>query len=323
MKAIRMEKNGDADVLMLTDVPKPEAKEGQALVKIYVAGVNYVDTYQRRGMYPVTLPYIPGLEAAGTIEAVAGTSAGFKPGDRVAYTGHPGSYSEYTAIDTDKLIKLPDELTFEQGAAFPLQGMTAQYLLHAFRKPGPSDTVLIHAAAGGVGLLLVQWAKRLGATVIGTVSTEEKARIAREAGADHIVLYSKQDFVAETKRITNGRGADIVLDGVGRSTFGGSLETVAVRGQVIIFGSASGPADPIAPGSLMPRSFTVSGGSLGNFTATRKELLERAGAVLDGIRQGWLKLRIGRALPLADAAEAHRLLEGRKTTGKVVLKVQG
>ncbi len=322
MKAIRMEKNGDADVLQLTDVPKPEMKAGQALVRIHMAGVNYVDTYQRRGLYPVTLPYVPGLEAAGTIEAVAGASAGFRPGDRVAYTGHPGSYSEFTAIDADRLISLPDELTFEQGAAFPLQGMTAHYLLHAFRRPGPSDTVLIHAAAGGVGLLLVQWAKRLGATVIGTASTEEKARIAKEAGADHIILYSRQDFVAETKRITNGRGADIVLDGVGKSTFAGSIEAVAVRGQVVIFGSASGPADPIAPGSLMPRSFTLSGGSLGNFTATRKELTERAGAVLDGIRRGWLKLRIDRVLPLADAAEAHRLLEGRKTAGKVLLKVR-
>ena len=324
MKAIRMEKYGDADVMKLTDdAPKPAPAAGQVLVKIHAAGVNYVDTYQRRGLYPVTLPYIPGLEAAGTVEALGKGAEGLSIGDRVAYTGHPGSYSEYTVIEADRLIKLPDALTFEQGASVPLQGMTAHYLLHAFRKPGPGDTVLVHAAAGGVGGLLVQWAKHLGATVIGTVSTEEKARIAKEAGADHVILYIKQDFVSETKRLTNGRGADLVLDGVGKTTFSNSLEAAAVRGHVVIFGSASGPADPIQPNALMARSISLSGGSLGNFTAARKELLERSGAVLDGIKEGWLKLRIDRVLPLADAAEAHRLLEGRKTMGKIVLKIGG
>lgn len=323
MKAIRMEAYGDADVLQFTKgAPVPAPRAGQALVRIHAAGVNYVDTYQRRGLYPVTLPYIPGLEAAGTIESVEGSAAGFKPGDRVAYTGHPGSYSEYIAIAADRLIRLPEELSFEQGAAFPLQGMTAHYLLHSFRKPGPGDTVLIHAAAGGVGRLLVQWAKHLGATVIGTVSTEEKARVAKDAGADHVVLYTTEDFVAETRRITNGRGAELVLDGVGKSTFAGSMEAVAIRGHVVIFGSASGPAAPIVPNALMPRSFSLSGGSLANFTATRQELLERAHAVLDGIRQGWLRLLIDRVLPLRDAADAHRMLEGRKTVGKVVLKVR-
>jgi len=324
MKAIRMEKYGDADVMKLTDdAPKPAPAAGQVLVKIHAAGVNYVDTYQRRGLYPVTLPYIPGLEAAGNVEALGKGTEGLSPGDRVAYTGHPGSYSEYTVIEADRLIKLPDALTFEQGASVPLQGMTAHYLLHAFRKPGPGDTVLVHAAAGGVGGLLVQWAKHLGATVIGTVSTEEKARIAKEAGADHVILYIKQEFVSETKRLTNGRGADLVLDGVGKTTFSNSLEAAAVRGHVVIFGSASGPADPIQPNALMARSISLSGGSLGNFTAARKELLERSGAVLDGIKEGWLKLRIDRVLPLADAAEAHRLLEGRKTMGKIVLKIGG
>ena len=324
MKAIRMEKYGDADVMKLTDdAPKPAPAAGQVLVKIHAAGVNYVDTYQRRGLYPVTLPYIPGLEAAGTVEALGKGAEGLSIGDRVAYTGHPGSYSEYTVIEADRLIRLPDALAFEQGASVPLQGMTAHYLLHAFRKPGPGDTVLVHAAAGGVGGLLVQWAKHLGATVIGTVSTEEKARIAKEAGADHVILYIKQEFVSETKRLTNGRGADLVLDGVGKTTFSNSLEAAAVRGHVVIFGSASGPADPIQPNALMARSISLSGGSLGNFTAARKELLERSGAVLDGIKEGWLKLRIDRVLPLADAAEAHRLLEGRKTMGKIVLKIGG
>ena len=322
MKAIVMERNGDAGVLIYKEgIPKPVPSPGQALVKIHAAGINFVDIYQRKGLYPVTLPYMPGLEASGTIEMVEGNSD-FKPGDRVAYTGHPGSYSEYTAIKADRLIKLPDELSFEQGAAFPLQGMTAHYLLHAYRKPGPGDTVLVHAAAGGVGGLLVQWAKHLGASVIGTVSTNEKARFAKEAGADHVILYSKDDFVNEVKRITNGRGADIVLDGVGKSTFAGSLEVVAIRGQVVIFGSASGPADIIVPpNTIMPKSFTLSGGSLGNFIAERKELLERSGDVLGGIKEGWLKLRIDRVLPLAEAAEAHRLLENRETMGKLVLKV--
>ena len=322
MKAIVMERNGDAGVLTYKEgIQKPVPAPGQALIKIHAAGINFVDIYQRKGLYPVTLPYMPGLEASGTIEMVEGNSD-FKPGDRVAYTGHPGSYSEYTAIKTDRLIKLPDELSFEQGAAFPLQGMTAHYLLHAYRKPKPDDTVLVHAAAGGVGGLLVQWAKHLGATVIGTVSTGEKVHSAKEAGADHVILYSKDDFVNEVKRITNGRGVDIVLDGVGKSTFAGSLEVVTVRGLVVIFGSSSGPADPIVPNTLMPKSFTLSGGSLGNFTAAKKELLERSGAVLDGITEGWLKLRIDRVLPLAEAAEAHRLLEGRKTMGKLVLKVR-
>ena len=322
MKAIVMERNGDAGVLTYREgIQKPIPAQGQALIKIHAAGVNFVDIYQRKGLYPVTLPYVPGLEASGTIETVEGSTA-FKPGDRVAYTGHPGSYSEYTAIKTDRLIKLPDELSFVQGASFPLQGMTAHYLLHAYRKPGPGDTVLVHAAAGGVGGLLVQWAKHLGATVIGTVSTNEKARIAKETGADHVILYSKDDFVNEVKRITNGRGVDIVLDGVGKKTFAGSLEVVAIRGHVVIFGSSSGPSDPIVPNTLMPKSFTLSGGSLGNFTATREELFERSGAVLDGIKERWLKLRIDRVLPLAEAAEAHRLLEGRKTMGKLVLMVR-
>lgn len=322
MQAIRMEQNGGPEVMKLVETAVPKPGAGRALVRIHAAGVNFVDIYHRRGFYPVNLPYIPGLEAAGVIESVGGNAEGFRPGDRVAYTGHAGSYSEYAAVPTERLIALPEELSFEEGAAFPLQGMTAHYLLHAFRQPRPGDRVLIHAAAGGVGLLLVQWAKRLGAVVIATVSTEEKARISREAGADHVILYGKQDIVAETKRLTGGRGADLVLDGVGKSTFAGSMEAVKIRGQVVLYGSASGPADPIPPASLMPRSFTLSGGSLGNFTADRRELLERADAVLGGIREGWLKLRIGRTLPLADAAEAHRLLEGRMTSGKVVLRVR-
>lgn len=324
MKAIKISSYGAADVLKFSDSePKPVLAAGQALVKIHAAGLNYVDIYQRRGTYPVQLPYIPGLEASGVVEEVGDGVTGTRRGDRVAYTGHPGSYSEYTSIDVDRLIPLPENMTFEQGAAFPLQGMTAHYLIHDFRKPKPGETVLIHAAAGGVGLLMVQWAKRLGATVIGTVSTEEKARTAAEAGADHVILYTKQDFVSETMRLTNGRGAQLIIDGVGKSTFSGDLEAVSLRGHIVIFGSASGPADPVLPNSLGAKSISISGGSLGNFIATREDLVRRSGDVLRAINEGWLKLRIDRVLPLADAAEGHRLLEGRKSMGKIVLKVAG
>ena len=322
MKAIKVSNYGDATVLKLSETePKPKPGPGQALVKIHVAGVNFVDIYQRRGTYPVKLPFILGLEASGVIEAVGDNVTAFRPSDRVAYTGHLGSYSEYTVIEADRLIALPKELSFEQGAAIPLQGMTAHYLIHEFRKPKPGETVLIHAAAGGVGLLLVQWAKHLGATVIGTVSTEEKAVAAKEAGADHVVLYGKQDFVGETKRLTDGRGAELILDGVAKSTFNGDLEAVALRGHIVVFGSASGPADPVAPNSLGAKSISISGGSLGNYIATREELLRRSGEVVNAVKEGWLKLRIGQVLPLVEAEMAHRMLEGRQTMGKIVLKV--
>jgi NADPH2:quinone reductase len=322
MKAIKVSNYGGADVLKLSDagaVQQPLA--GEVLVKIHAAGVNFVDIYHRRGYYPMKLPFIPGLEAAGVVQAIGEKVTEFRPGDRVAYTGHLGSYSEYTTIAAAQLIPLPEGLSFAEGAAFPLQGMTAHYLIHEFHKPKPGDTVLVHAAAGGVGGLLVQWAKRLGATVIGTVGTEEKAAVAREAGADHVILYTLQDFAAETKRLTGGRGAELVLDGVGKSTFPGDLEAVAIRGQVVIYGAASGPADPVVPNSLMPKSVSLSGGSLPNFTATREEILRRSGDVLSAVREGWLKLRIDRVLPIAEAEKAHRRLEDRQSTGKIVLKV--
>ncbi len=324
MKAIKITNYGGADVLKLTDTePKPTPVAGQVLVKIHAAGVNFVDIYQRRGTYPVNLPYIPGLEASGVVEAIGKKVTKVRPGDRVAYTGHLGSYSEYTVIDADKLIKLPKELSFEQGAAFPLQGMTAHYLIHDFRKLKKGDTVLVHAAAGGVGLLLVQWAKHLGAKVIGTVSTAEKAAAAKKAGADHVVLYTQQDFVSEAKRLTKGRGVDLIIDGVGKSTFPGDLDAAALHGHVVIFGASSGPADPIAPNSLMTKSISMSGGSLPNFTATREDLLRRSKDVLGAVKRGWLKLRIDHVLPLAEAEKAHRLLEGRQSMGKIILKVVG
>ena len=322
MKAIKILNYGDASVLQLTDrEPKPVPAKGQVLVRIHAAGVNFVDIYQRRGTYPVQLPYIPGLEASGVVEALGARTTGFRVGDRVAYTGHIGSYSEYTAINADRLIKLPKGMSFEQGAAFPLQGMTAHYLLHDFRKPKKGDTVLVHAAAGGVGLLLVQWLKHLGARVIGTVSTEEKAMAVKKAGARHVILYTQQDFVSEVKRLTDGRGVDLIIDGVGKSTFSGDLEAAAVRGHIVLFGSASGPADPLVPNTLGARSISISGGSLGNHIATQEDLVRRSKDVLNAIKKRWLKLRIDHVLPLAEAANAHRMLEGRQTMGKIVLKV--
>jgi NADPH2:quinone reductase len=322
MKAIRVASYGGVEVLKLADdLPKPAPREGQVLVKIHAAGLNFFDIYQRKGYFQTRLPFTPGLEASGVVESVGEKAAGFRPGDRVAYNGQPGSYGEYVAISEGKLIPLPDNMSFVDGAAFPLQALTAHYLLNEFRALKKGDVVLVHAAAGGVGLLAVQMAKRYGCTVIGTVSTEEKALAAREAGADHVILYTSQDFVAETKRITGGKGAQLILDGVGKTTFAGDLEAAEIRGTVVIFGASSGPADAIAPNSLQTRSITVAGGSLVNFTRTREELLHRAGEVLTAVRKGWLKLRIARVLPLAEAEEAHRLLEGRQVIGKIILKI--
>ena len=320
MKTIEVEKTGGPEVLNIQDIGGLEPPgPGQALVRIVYAGVNFMDVGQRRGTYPREVPFTPGLEAAGVVESVGDDVSWVRPGDRVAYTGEPHAYAEASLVREERLIPLPDDISFEQGAAFPLQGMTAHYLIHEFKLPGPGDFVLIHAAAGGVGLHLVQWAKHLGAHVIGTVSTEEKAKIAREAGADHVILYSKQDFAIETRRITKGRGADIIIDAVGKSTFKGDMETIATRGHIIVYGATSGPADPILPNVLMAKSISLSGGSLANFISTREELLRRANDVIQGIREGWLKIKIDRILDLSDAAEAHRLIESRETSGKILL----
>jgi NADPH2:quinone reductase len=308
MKAIQVEQTGGPEVLQLEDLaPIEEPGPGQAVVRVVAAGINFMDIGQRRGSYPRQVPFTPGAEGAGVVESVGEGVTEVKPGDRVAFTGI-------------RLIPLPDEFTFEMGAAFPLQGMTAHYLIHEFRKPKAGDFVLVHAAAGGVGGLLVQWARHLGATVIGTTSTEEKARTAREDGAEHVIVYTDEDFVAETKRITNGRGVDLILDSVGKSTFKGDLDAVAIRGHIVVFGASSGPADPISPNMLMGRAFSLSGGSLQNFIRTREELLRRANDVIQGIRQGWLKLHIT-VLPLEQAQQAHRLIESRQTQGKIVLMV--
>jgi len=319
MKAIRVTEFGGTEVLRLEDVEKPVPGPGEALVRIHAAGLNFIDIYQRRGELGMRVPYIPGREGAGVVESVGESVTEVKPGDRVAFLSSLGSYAEYGAVPVSGMIRIPEDLSFEQAAAVALQGMTAHYLIHEYREVKPGITVLIHAAAGGMGLLLVQWAHHLGARVIGTVSTEEKALAAREAGADEVILYSQTDWVAEVNRITDGKGIDLIIDGVGETTFAGNLKAAAIRGNIVIYGAASGPADPIAPNSLQGRSLTISGGMLTNYLLTPEERDRRASDVLEGIRSGWLKLTIGGTFPLSKAAAAHQMLESRASSGKVIL----
>ncbi|MFG2409549.1 quinone oxidoreductase family protein [Streptomyces brevispora] len=319
VRAMVVNSYGGPNTLTAEEVHLKVPARGEALARLAVAGVNFVDTYMRRGLKPVPLTFTPGLEGAGVVEAVDPGVSHVRLGDRVAYAQQQGSYAEATVVPADSLIPLPDDMSFEEGAAFPLQGMTAHYLIHEFRKPSEGDVVLVHAAAGGVGLFLVQWARHLGAHVIGTVSTEEKAEAVREAGAHDVILYTEQDFAEETLRLTDGHGADLIIDGVAASTFAGNLKAAALRGHIVIFGAASGPAGPISPNVLMERSLSVSGGDLWHFMQNREDMLSRANAVTEGIESGWLKPHISRVLPLADAAEAHRLLGERQTIGKILL----
>lgn len=325
MKAMRVTKAGDPSVLRLEDLPQPKPGPGEALVRNYAIGVNYADIYMRNGSarVPVPFPFTPGIEGAGTVEVVGKGVTEARPGDRVAYASGPGSYAEYHVVKVALLAPLPGDLSFEQGAAIILQGMTAHYLLHEFYPVSRGSTVLIHAAAGGMGRMLIQWLKHLGATAIGTVSTEEKAKVAREAGADHVILYTQQDFAEECKKFTGGKGVDYVVDGVGKTTFTKNFDALRNRGWATIFGMASGPAEPVVPNSLMMKALTISGGSLYNYMNTREEVIRRASDVFAGVREGWLKIRVYRTLPLAEAAEAHRLLESRATTGKLLLQLPG
>lgn len=319
VKGILVTENGGSDVLKYQDIKITAPGPDQAFVKLAACGINFIDIYQRIGRYSVPLPYTPGLEGAGVVEAIGANVDCVKVGDRVAYSSTLGSYAEAILVKASELIPLPAELSFEEGAAFPLQGMTAHYLINDFRKIKGNDTVLVHAAAGGMGQLLVQWLKHLKANVIGTVSTSAKAEIARACGADHVIDYNTSDFVEEVHKITNGKGCEMVIDGVGKSTFAGSLEAVASHGHVVLFGSASGPAEPIAPNSLQKRSITISGGSLFNHINDRDELLTRANDVLHAIKAGWLKLNIEEVIDLSQASKAHELLESRKSTGKIIL----
>jgi len=323
MKAIRVAKYGDPSELRLEELPQPKPGAGEAGVRVHAAGVNYADIYFRNGSarMPIPFPFTPGIEAAGVVEAVGEGVSEVRPGDRVAYaTTSLGSYAEYHVVKAAQLAPLPKGVSFDDGAAVILQGLTAHYLLHEFYPIERGSTVLVHAAAGGMGLLLVQWLRHMGAVAIGTVSTEEKAKVARQAGADHVILYTRQDFAEEAKSLTRGAGVDYVIDGVGKTTFLKNFEALRNRGWATIFGMASGPADPVVPNSLMTKSITISGGALFNYMVTRDELLGRARDVFRGLEEGWLKLHVDRAFPLGEAAEAHRLLERRQTVGKLILK---
>lgn len=320
MKAIRVYQYGGPEVLRYEEVPVPEPGAGQARVKIEAIGVNFIDVYQRTGLYPLALPFTLGREGAGTVDAVGANVTEVKKGDRVAYAMEPGSYAEYALVPAWKLVPLPRHLDSRSAAAVMLQGMTAHYLTHSTYPLKRGETALVHAAAGGVGLLLIQLAKRRGATVFGTVSTEEKARLAREAGADEVILYTRTDFAAEVKRLTNGAGVHLVYDSVGQSTFEKSLDCLRPRGYMILFGQSSGPVPPFDLGRLAAKgSLFVTRPTLMHYMSDREELLKRANDLFKWIESGELKLRIDRSFPLGEAAEAHRQLEGRNTTGKVLL----
>jgi NADPH2:quinone reductase len=320
MRAIRIHEFGDPEVYRCEEIPEPVPGAEQVLVAIEAVGVNFIEVYQRTGLYPVALPATPGSEAAGTIVAVGAGVTEFRTGDRVAWQGGSGAYAERAAVPADRLVHLPEGVSMKSGAAAMLQGMTAHYLACSTFPLKPGDICVVHAAAGGVGLLLCQIAKRRGARVIGTVSTPEKAALARAAGADEAILYTEQDFEAEVRRITAGAGVQVVYDSVGRSTFERSLCCLAPRGMMVLYGQSSGPVGAFDPQLLNQRgSIFLTRPALGHYTATRAELLQRANEVLGWVRNGTLQLRIEREFPLSQASEAHRQLQGRATTGKLLL----
>jgi len=320
MKAIRIHNHGGPEVLAYEDVPVPEPGAGEARVKIEASGVNFIDIYHRIGLYPMNRPCILGSEGAGIVDALGEGVSEVKPGDRVAYAMIPGSYAEYAVVPAVKLVPVPDDIDAKSAAGIMLQGMTAHYLSHSTYPLQKGDTALVHAAAGGVGLLLVQVAKLLGAKVIGTVSTQAKADLARRAGADEIIQYTQDDFLAEVKRITNGQGVHVVYDSVGATTFEKSLDCLRPRGYLVLFGQSSGPVAAFDPAKLAAKgSLFLTRPSLAHYALTRTELLRRATDLFDWMQAGKLNLRIEKSLPLQDAREAQQLLEKRKTTGKLIL----
>jgi len=320
MKAIQIKNPGGPEALELVDIPTPTPKSNEALVKLGAVGINFIDVYQREGRYKVPMPFIAGQEGAGMVTAVGADVKSVKVGDRVAWSSIQGSYAEFSTVPADKLVKIPQGVSDQQAAATMLQGMTAQYLCYSTYPVKSGNTVLVHAAAGGVGLLLVQMCHNLGARVIGTVSTEEKAKLAREAGADEVILYTQSDFETETKRLTDGKGVNAVYDSVGKTTFDKSLNVLKPRGMMVLFGGSSGAVPPFDPIILSAKgSLFVTRPTLGHYTATREELESRASAVFGMIAAGKLKLRIEHTYPLDQAQQAHRDLEGRKTTGKLLL----
>lgn len=320
MNAIHMQKTGGPEVLELREVPRPEPQAGEVLVKVEAVGVNFIDIYRRQGAYKVALPHIPGTEAAGTAQAVGEGVTDLSVGDRVAGVAFAGAYADYAVAPAAQLVNIPEGVSSVQAAAVMLQGMTAHYLAHDVCPLNPGDTCLIHAAAGGVGLLLTQMAKRLGARVIGTVSTEEKEQLARAAGADETIRYTDTDFVAAVKELTGGRGVEVVYDSVGKMTFEKSLNCLKPRGMMTLFGQSSGAVPPFDLQTLNAKGgLFVTRPSLAHYTATREELQRRAGEVLGWVASGELEVRVDSSLPLAEAAEAHRRLGSRETSGKVLL----
>ena len=320
MKAIQVQKSGGPEALTLVDIPVPEPKPNEVVVKVSAAGINFVDVYFREGRYPAALPFVSGQEASGIVSEVGAEVKSFKAGDRVASTGIMGAYAEYAAVPADRLVRVPEGITHQQAAAAMLQGMTAHYLVYDTYPLKKGETALIHAAAGGVGLLLVQMAKNIGARVLATTGTEDKAKLAREAGADEVIVYSQQDFEAETKRLTGGKGVHVIYDGVGKTTFDKDLNILRPRGYLVLFGAASGAVPPFDLVKLSQKgSLYVTRPSLGNYIATHEELQQRATQVLNMISKGKVKLRIEHIYPLRDAQQAHRDLEARKTTGKLLI----
>jgi NADPH:quinone reductase len=320
MKAIQVKQAGGPEVMELVDLPVPEAKPGDAVVKLAASGVNFIDVYQREGRYKVPLPFVLGQEGAGVVTAVGADVKSVEKGDRVAWTGLLGGYAEYAAVRADRLVAIPAGVTDQQAAATMLQGMTAHYLCHDTYRLKRGETALVHAAAGGVGLLLVQMAHDIGARVLATVSTEEKAKLARDAGADEIIFYTKTDFEAETRRLTSGEGVHVVYDSVGKTTFEKGLNVLRPRGMMVLFGGSSGAVPPVDLIVLSQKgSLYITRPTLANYIASREELVARSGAVFGMITSGKLKLRLEHTYPLPDAQRAHRDLEGRKTTGKLLL----
>jgi NADPH2:quinone reductase len=320
MRAIRIHQFGGPEVLSYEDVPLPEPKTDEARVKIEAAGVNFIDIYHRTGLYKSSLPFTPGMEGAGVVDAVGPDVSDLRVGDRVGYAMTQGSYAEYALVPAWRLVPLPAAVDFRAAAAVMLQGMTAHYLTHSTYLLTPGDAALVHAAAGGTGLLIVQMAKLCGARVIGTVSTEAKAALAKDAGADDVILYTQADFEAEVKRLTDGKGVNVVYDSVGQTTFEKSLNCLKPRGYLVMFGQSSGPVPPFELLQLSAKgSLFLTRPSLAHYAATREELLERSGDIFTWITAGQLKVRIERTFPLADAGEAQEQLAGRKTTGKLLL----
>jgi NADPH2:quinone reductase len=320
MKAIQVKQPGGPEALELVDIPVPQPKPDQAVVKIAAAGVNFIDTYQREGRYKVPLPFVAGQEGAGVVTAVGSETTSVKPGDRVAWAGIQGSYAEYIAAPANRMVAVPAGVGDREAAAVMLQGMTAHYLAYSTFPLKRGQTALVHAAAGGVGLLLVQIAHNIRARVIGTVSTEEKAKLAREAGADDIIFYTQDDFESETRRLTGGKGVDVVYDSVGKTTFEKGLNVLRPRGMMVLFGGSSGAVPPFDPIALSAKgSLFLTRPTLGHYTATREELEARASDLFAMLAGKKLKLRFEHIYPLADAQQAHRDLESRKTTGKLLL----